>query len=247
MNTIQLTRCAVAVLAGALFLAAPVLAETVKGNGVMKTQARNVTGFTSVGLGIPARVEVRQGDTESVTVEADENLLPLIATDVKRGSLEIKPVNRRQHLESKAIRIVVQARKIEGLEVGGSGTITADALRAAGKLSLDIGGAGLIEVKQLSAERVDVAIGGSGDVRLAGTARRLEITIGGSGDITAQSLLTDEVEVDIAGSGDAQVAARKKLDVTIAGAGSVSYAGDPEVKQTIIGAGRVRRSGPLPQ
>jgi hypothetical protein len=231
-----------ALFCAAIVVAIPARADTVKGNGVVKTQARNVSGFTSVGLGLPARVEVRQGDTESVTVEADENLLPLIETTVKRGTLEIRAAQRNMKLESKTIKVVVQARRIDGLEIGGTGTIVADQLRTR-KLALDIGGAGHIDVKKVEAEKIDISIGGSGDVKLAGTAKRLEITIGGSGDITAPTLMAEEVEVDIAGSGAAQVAASKKLDVTIAGAGSVVYTGDPVVKKTVIGAGRITKSG----
>lgn len=231
-----------ALFCAAIVVAVPARADTVQGNGVVKTQVRNVSGFTSVGLGLPARVEVRQGDAESVTVEADENLLPLIETTVKRGTLEIRAAQRNMRLDSKAIKVVVQARKIDGLEIGGSGTIVAEQLRTA-KLALDIGGAGHIEVKKVEAEKVDISIGGSGDVKLAGTTKRLEVSIGGSGDITAPALMADEVEVDIAGSGAAQVAASRKLDVTIAGAGSVSYTGDPVVKKTVIGAGRITKSG----
>jgi hypothetical protein len=234
-----------ALLCGAFLVAAPALAETVKGNGAIRTQARTVSGFTGVGLGISARVEVRQGDAEGVTVEADENLLPLIETVVKDGTLQIKPARRNLSLESSAIKVVVQARRIDSLALGGSGSISADALRA-GKLSLEVGGSGSIDLKHVQADQMKVEIGGSGDVKLGGSAKRLDVSIGGSGDIAAAALVADEVEVAIGGSGSAQVAARKLLDVSIAGSGSVSYSGDPQVTQTIVGVGRIKRAGPLP-
>jgi len=237
-------RRAAVLLCGALLMAGPVLAETMKGNGAIRTQARSVSGFSGVALGINARVELRQGDTEGVTVEADENLLPLIETVVKDGTLEIRPSRRNLSLESNAIKLVVQARRIDHVALGGSGSITAEPLRA-GKLSLEIGGSGLVDLKRVQAEQVDVQIGGSGNMKLAGSARRLDVSIGGSGDIAAPGFVADQVKVAVGGSGTAQVAARTQLDVTIAGSGSVSYSGDPQVNQTIAGVGRVKRVGPL--
>ena len=229
-----------------ILAAAPALAETVKGNGVMRTEARQVSGFTSVGLGIAGKVEVKIGPTESVTVEADENLLPLIETSVKRGTLEIKSTRRNLSFDSRSIRIVVQAKQVEGLAIGGSGSIMSDALRAS-RLKFDIGGSGTIDVKRVDAERVEVSIGGSGDVKLAGTASKLDVSIGGSGGVVAPSLVADKVEISVAGSGAAQVAARSLLDVTLAGSGSVQYWGDPTVKRTVVGVGAIKRMGPLPQ
>src|SRR5207253_10866654 len=106
-----------------LSMAGPAFAETVTGNGVMRMQERPVAGFTGVALGIPAKVEVKLGTTEGITIEADENLLPLIETTVTRGSLDIKPSRRDLNLQSRAIRIVVQARQVDRLAIGGSGSI----------------------------------------------------------------------------------------------------------------------------
>lgn len=246
MKAFLLHRRLAAFLCGALLLAAPVLAETVKGNGTIRTQARPVTGFTAVALGLPAHVEIRQGNAEGLTIEAEDNLLPLIEATVQRGTLEIKPARNNLQLEAKAIRIVVQAKQLDGLAIGGSGTIAADALKA-GRLRLDLGGSGTFDIRGLRADRVVVAVGGSGNVRLAGSAARVSIAIGGSGNVDAPSLVADAAEVSIAGSGDAALAVRSSLQATIAGSGDIRYSGDPSVAQTVVGSGRIKRVGPLPQ
>jgi hypothetical protein len=246
MQTPALARLLIAFLCGAFVAASPVLAETAKGNGAIRTQSRAVSGFTGIGLGLHARVEVKQGATEGLTIEADENLLPLIETKVEHGSLEIKPVRRNLSLESTAIKLIVQVKQLDAIAVGGSGTVVSDALRGTA-LKVDIGGSGLVDIKRLDASSVAVNIGGSGDARLAGAVKKLAIAIGGSGGVAAPALLADEVQVSIAGSGDAAVAARSSLDVTIAGTGNVKYSGDPSISQTIVGSGRVKRVGPISQ
>jgi hypothetical protein len=229
-----------------LSLCGAALAETVAGNGVMRTQDRAATGFTGITLAIPARLEVKLGPTEGITIEADENLLPLIETAVKGNSLAIKPVRRNLNLESRGIRVVVQAKQVDRLAIGGSGSITADALR--GKdLALDIGGSGEIDIKRADADRVSVAIGGSGDVQVAGAAKHVKIAIGGSGTANAKSLVTDAADVTIAGAGDASVAARASLNVTIVGSGDVNYWGEPSLSKTVLGSGSIKHAGPLPR
>jgi hypothetical protein len=242
MNALLLHRRLAALLCGAFLLAAPVLAETVKGNGVIRTQTRSATGFTAIALGVPAHVEVKQGSAEGVTIETDDNLLPLIETTVERGTLEIKPVRNNLQLDSKAIRIVVQARQVEALAIGGSGTIVADPLKA-GRLKLELGGSGEFDIRRLQADRLVVAIGGSGNVKLAGATKRLSIAVGGSGNVDAPSLVADEAEVSVAGSGDTVLAVRSSLKATVAGSGNIRYSGDPSVAQTVVGSGRIRRIG----
>lgn len=237
---------ALATIASLSLAAAPALAETARGNGVMKTETRQVTGFTGVGLSVPGKLEVKLGPTESVTIEADENLLALIETTVKGGELEIRPIRRNLNFDAKAIRIVVQAKSIDSLSIGGSGSISAEQLRG-GKMKLDIGGSGSIDVKRLDAERLEIAIGGSGDIKAAGAVKSVAVSIGGSGDVTAQNLVADNADVTIAGSGDTSIAVRTKLDVTIVGAGAVSYWGDPQLKRTVLGSGSIKRLGALPQ
>ena len=235
-----------AVLAAALIAASPAWAETVKGSGNLRSEARTATGFTGVAVAVPAKVEVRIGATESVTIEADDNILPLIETSVSKGSLVIRPVRRNLSFEAKSIKVVVQARQVEELEISGTGSIQADSIRGP-KLKLGIAGAGSMDLSKLDTGKLDVSVAGSGDVKLTGSARQLDANIAGSGDIDAPAFVVDDADIDIAGSGAAQLGVRKTLDVSVAGSGAVRYFGDPEVKRTVLGAGTIRRGGPLPQ
>lgn len=249
MNTSFMSRRGAAITLSAAALLSVTLyawAETVRGNGKVVTQSRAVSGFTGVGLGLPAEVEVRIGTTEGVTIETDENLLPHIETVVKGGTLEIRAKQDRTNLQSKLMKVVVQARQIDHLKVGGSGSISADTLRSP-KLAFDIGGSGNIAVKHAEAEKVAVAIGGSGNAKLSGgKAGKLDVSIAGSGDVVAGSLQADDVDVTIAGSGDATVWARNNLKMSVAGSGDVQYYGHPQVKKSVAGSGSTKQLGAAP-
>jgi len=253
MNTSQpartLRRLVMAVFLAAFAAASGVAApwgDTVKGSGAVRKQDRPATGITAVELSIPAEVEVRIGANEGVTIETHENLLPLIESSVENGVLELKPVRKNLKLSTNHLRIVVTAREIRNLSIGGGGTIRAGMLRSP-RLELEIGGAGRIDIQQLEADSVDAEIGGSGNIALAGYARKLSIEIAGSGDVQATKLRAEEAVVSIAGSGSATLWPTNGLKVAIAGSGDVRYFGDPKTQTSVAGSGGIQRLGAAPR
>jgi len=221
--------------------------EQVQGSGRIVKQARQVGNFKGLSLGVPGHLELRIGNTESVTIEADDNLMPLIETVIDNGMLKIRPTKRNLNLESKSIRVVVQARSIERLALGGSGSIEADPLRAR-KLDVDLGGSGSIKLKGVESDTLAVALGGSGDLKAErGTVGKLSVSIGGSGDVDLGRVQANSASVTIAGSGEATVWPRNELSATIAGSGDVNYYGDPQVSKSTLGSGGVRRMGAAPK
>lgn len=213
----------------------------VQGNGIRRTEARNVSGFSGIALAVPGELELRLGPSESVTIEADENILPVIETTVSRGTLQIR-TRRGQDIDPTVLRIVVQARRIELLSLAGGGSIAADALKAPA-LKVDVGGSGSITLQRADIEALTVSMAGSGNANLAGRARELQVSVAGSGTVSAGALAADEARVSIAGSGLATVSARSSLKASIAGSGTVRYQGDPRVERSIAGSGDIQRIG----
>ena len=242
--------------AGALALiapAAPALAgsfswsgNTVKGSGTLQKQIRALAHFDTIELGMPGHVELRLGDSESVSVETDDNLLPLIETSVENGILKIHATRRNAALAPSALHFVVQAKNIERLKVGGSGSISAAGLRG-DKLQFDVGGSGSIEVQRLQAKAVKVAIGGSGNFKGDGATEQLSVAIGGSGGVEAGKLAAGTVQASIGGSGTAVVWARQTLAASIGGSGDIEYYGDPQLSRSVHGSGSVHRIGAAPR
>ena len=226
--------------------AAPWGSSTIEGNGVIKRQQRELGHFTGVANSLAAKVEVRIGNTESVTIETDENLLPLVETVIEDGMLKIQPARRHTNLRTRTMKIIVQAKSLDRISLGGSGTIDSDALRAR-KMQVDLGGSGTINLKGVEADSLSVNLGGSGDLNTAGgAAKNVSISIGGSGNVKLGAVRSDSVSVTIAGSGEATVWAKDALSLTVAGSGDVNYYGDPRVTKSVVGSGTARRLAGAP-
>jgi hypothetical protein len=219
--------------------------KTVSGSGNVKTENRNVANFTGIALSLGATVEVRQGNTESLTIEGDDNILPLIETVVEGASLKIRPLEKNTSFRTKNLKIIVNAKTIESLAIGGSGDIRANTLKTE-KLKVSIGGAGEVRITTLDTDTLSADIAGSGDMSVGGRANTLTSSIAGSGDIKAGKLEAKTVKLSIAGSGAAAVWATEALKVSIAGSGDVKYYGDAKVSKSVAGSGSIVRVGAGP-
>jgi hypothetical protein len=221
--------------------------KSVTASGNVKTETRDVTGFTGISLSLPAKVTIKQGNKEGLTIEADDNFLPLIETVVERGQLRIRPVEKNMHFKGRSMKlnITVDAINIESLSVSGSGDIIAAQLNSP-KLKTSIAGSGDVNIKALTAESVKASIAGSGDLNLGGSAKEFEASIAGSGTVKADRLKAKTVVLKIAGSGDATVWATDNMKLSIAGSGDVKYWGDAKVTQSVAGSGSIKRLGTAP-
>jgi hypothetical protein len=219
--------------------------KSVKGSGVMKTESRSAAGFTQISLSIPAKVELIQGSAEGVTIEGDDNIVPLVETEVKNGELRIRFADKNLSVSTKLLKLVVQVRTIEGLSVAGSGDVHSAQLQSA-TLKSSIAGSGDVNITRLDVDKLTVSIAGSGNFSAGGKAKIIETEIAGSGDIKIGNLEADAVKVSVAGSGDAIVWAKDSLKVSVAGSGDVKYYGDAKVSKSFAGSGSVKRLGSAP-
>ena len=197
-------------------------ADRVRGSGVVKAEPREVAGFSEVrveGSG-DVTIAVDPAGVESLLVEAEDNLLPLLKSEVRDGVLVLGVERDANISATRPIRYRLTAKELNGAAVVGSGSV-----RASG----------------INARDFDAAISGSGDMDLSGTADNIELTISGSGSYEAAHLRSKTARVKISGSGDATVNASEQLDAQISGSGSVRYSGDPKVEKHIAGSGSVAR------
>ena len=213
--------------------------EHVQGNGHITKQSRELGHFSALATSVGGNIEVRIGDTEGITIETDDNLQPLIETVIENGTLRIRPQKKDLQLDTRTMRIVVQARSLERIAVGGAGSVDAAHLRGH-KLDFDIGGSGSIDARDLQGDAVNIALGGSGNMKAGGRTDRLQVSIGGSGKVQAGQLAAHDVAVSIGGSGQATVNAVQNLNVSVAGSGDVGYYGNPQVAKTVMGSGAVK-------
>lgn len=204
---------------------------------------RVVSGFTGVALECIGDVYIQQGEEEALRIEASEDLMPLVTSEVEDGTLVLSMSddtgvwNRLRG--RKILKFYVTVKELDSIALSGAGDISCEKL-VSRSLDLTIRGAGDVEIKSLTADELSVGISGAGDCTLAGDVGSQSLKISGAGDYDGGELESRDATVSVSGAGDALVSASGALAVSITGAGSVRYKGDPAVTSSVRGVGSLR-------
>jgi hypothetical protein len=220
-------------------LAASIFKETVAGSGKAATEDRQVGPVTDVTLSGIGNLTIRQGDSPSLSVTADDNLLPFIETETSGKKLTIGTKSGFNLKPSKPITITLTVPKLERLSVSGAGNAAADKLSGE-NLTVKLSGAGNATLREVTCKTLSISLSGAGNAVLTGTAEKATATISGAGEIDASGFKVASAEVKVSGAGNAAVWATEELKAKVSGAGDVTYKGDPKVDKKVSGAGSVK-------
>lgn len=207
----------------------------IDGKGPVVEKELQLSNFSGVSLNISADVYLKQGNTQSVRVSAQQNIIDLLETNVEDNIWKIKT---EENIDDHApIKIYITVPRMTYVKLSGSGDIyTENTFTGNDVVEVGISGSGDLRFKT-TARSIQAAISGSGDIELDGSTEDLSISISGSGDIDAKELMSGNCEVRISGSGGAKVHATKNLNVRVSGSGDVYYKGSPNVQSRISGSG----------
>lgn len=215
--------------------------RSVRGNGNVTTSTRNEASFDGVSTAGSFDLYITQGEKFEIKIEAEENLMKYILTEVEGGVLKVrvkKGISLRPKLDMK---VYVTAPNFKLLSIAGSGNIIAETkITTTNTIDFSVAGSGNIKVPDVDAPNIIMRIAGSGNVNAGGQTKDVEYKIAGSGDIFCEGLKAENAKIKIAGSGDIKLYCSQNLDVNIAGGGDVHYFGNPvNVKQKIAGSGNL--------
>lgn len=208
----------------------------VRGSGHEVTVHRAVPAFERVAVGGDLRVEVRVGPARSVTLRGDDNLLPLVETEVRDGALHIRPTQKIRPRGE--IRVDVTVPSLDGVDVGGSGTVSVHGVHASAFDASVSGSADMDVDGDFGVLRSSVS--GSGSLVMRGTATEVAARVSGSGDLDLLGVPARAARVSVSGSGDVSVAPSERLDAEVSGSGDVRFSGRPRVQAHVSGSGSVR-------
>ncbi len=177
-------------------------------------------GFDHISVAGGGRVVVEVTGTESLVVEADDNLLEVLTVEVVDGDLRLGVAPYINIEPTQPVVYRISAARLDGVAVSGSASV---------------------EAAVIDTDRFDASIAGSGEIVPSGTVDDLDVTIGGSGRFEGANLLAQRGTVSVAGSGQALVNVTDDLHASVSGSGHIGYRGDPSVSSSLSGSGSIGR------
>ncbi len=217
----------------------------------MKKETRNIEIFDKINFKDFGTLILSQGEKEILTIEASEDLLAELTSEVCNGTLTLglegdwlsrigKTIFTLFSSEDRKVTYNLTVVDLKKVSISGQCKLTCDSLDA-GELQISISGLGDITFNRLDCDQLIVNISGRGEFSAAGRAKEQTIKISGSGDYHASELDSERAKISIAGQGNATLRTAEALDITISGMGQVNYYGRPKIHQTISGMGKAKR------
>lgn len=186
----------------------------VYGSGVDLSENRNVDTFTKIEMDSVSDLNIVIGDTQSIKITADNNLIDLIETTVNNGTLNI--TNKKQFNSLLGIKIDIVVVDLDSVILDGVGDIV---------------------ISNISGTDLKLENSGVGELTAKGTVTNLVAKLDGVGDLNLYELICDNINVSSDGVGDIEVYAIKSLSIYLNGVGSVYHKGIETIKITDNGVG----------
>lgn len=210
----------------------------IKGSGVMVDKARAVAPFSKLRVEGPLDVRLVAAASEALRVRADDNIEPLIQSQVEGDTLVLSLKPGASFSTRQDLRVAVEFKQLQALQIKGSGDVRIEVLRGE-RFDADLSGSGDLEIGLLEVREFNARVSGSGDVSLAGRAEQQDFQLSGSGDVSAAALSGTRVRARLSGSGDLRLGVAQELDAELSGSGDLAYSGRPKIKSQIHGSGEL--------
>jgi hypothetical protein len=209
------------------------------GSGNVTTQNKSIQGVNQVSLDGIGTLILKQGNQESLTIEAEDNIIPHIQSNVNGNKLSLS-YDYNMPAPTKTVKFYLTVKDLSSISISGAVKFETSDFKTQ---SLVISTSGYSEgsMSGLIINKLTVIISGAGKMNMAGTATDQTITISGGGDYQAKDLKSQNTTITINGAGEGTLNVSNILNVVIDGSGDISYIGNPQVSQQINGTGTVKQ------
>lgn len=202
-----------------------------------------VTSFDRVRISGPFDVTYAPG-SPGARVSGDSRIIERVEVRVDGSTLTLRmgPAGwgeRREAGPSAPIKVTLSSPTLTSASVLGGGRLSLGRVKGA-RLDLAIGGSGEIAAADAQVDQLSALLAGAGAMTLSGRAGKARLTIDGSGRIDATGMQADDLTVLVNGSGETRAAARYSANLTNAGLGTITVTGAPKCTVKAPAGGVVR-------
>lgn len=210
----------------------------IRGNGTVIQENRNVQeSFTVISASEGMNVFINQGNDFEITVEADENVLELIGTDVEQGELRIHAI---ENIGRATRNIYVTLPEITGMHASSGADIKATDGLNADRLRIDASSGGDIRAA-VTADEITASCSSGADIYLSGRTNLLTATASSGSDIKARDLIAQIAEANASSGADIELFADESLKANASSGADIRYDGECKLDYHKSSSGSVRK------
>ena len=198
----------------------------IRGNGNVETEDRKITSdFSAVKVSQGINLFITQGNDTDLSVEADENIIDLLVTEVQGDVLKIyfdKNVSRATRNVYLTSNKFSNIKSTSGASVKSEGTIKTKSITLRSSSGSDI-------KLNLNAQDVSCSASSGSDIDVKGIAVTFDGDASSGSHIDAEDLKAETSKVDVSSGASIDVYASKEITAHASSGGDIDYYGSPEV------------------
>jgi hypothetical protein len=197
----------------------------VVGSGRPATEMRPIEAFRTLRAENGFRVVVTKG-ARSLSVTADDNVVPLVETVVEGEALVLRLRPGTTLSTTRGLVAALSTDVLEGVTAGGGSQVTGP-VSAVATFPIDASGGAQLDLTGVMSSLVTVTASGGSSVTLAGSGTELRATVGGGSKVLSRDLVATKVTLDVSGGAEARVSASSEVTGTASGGSTVVVSGNP--------------------
>jgi len=200
------------------------IGPSVKGNGNVKEEVRQVGEFDQVKVSRGMNVYITQGSPAKVVVIADSNLHELIETKVEGGVLKITTKENIRWAEEKKVMVTVE--KLTGVGANSGGNVWSQSQIKSDNLKLNANsGANL--TMDVDAQSLSADCSSGANIKLSGLAKEAELETSSGANLKGEKLIAIQCKMSASSGGNVSSTVTGKLDAHASSGGNIAYYGEP--------------------
>jgi hypothetical protein len=192
----------------------------VKGTGDPIDKNFQVSDFHGIDVSSGFDVILVQGNSEDLTITAQENLFEHIIVKVDQGILRIYTERGMMIMATKPMKARISFKSIDNLQISGGGDVTAETPVNVLKLDVNVSGGGDLS-SVINTDELVCRLSGGGDADIDGNIKNYNLNVSGGGDVKSD-LNTAVIDCSVSGGGDLTLRCKEKVNnahISISGGG----------------------------
>lgn len=195
-----------------------------RGSGNIIKETRQLAEINSVSVSGSIKVDVKTGMVPSLTVEADDNIMPYVVTNVsdKNLSIKLKGIN---NLRNATIHIYLVVPILNKISTSASAEVrSAEAITNSDKISFTASSGSLINVN-VGAPSISAGASSGADIILSGRTKNLSAESSSGSSVNLFGLKSENATASASSGADIDIFASIGLNANASSGAKVNYKG----------------------
>lgn len=213
----------------------------IKGNRNVISESRTISSdFEKIDIQQGINLYLTQGNTTSLKVEADENILDLLITEVENNQLKI--YFKKNVYKAKARNVYLTTNTISSIEASSGASVKTENTWQANQFKLNTSSGSSVKIN-INASDVTSSSSSGSTIRLYGKTDTFSAKASSGSTIDADELITVDAITKVSSGANINVNVSRKLTAKASSGGSIDFEGNPtEINKETSSGGSVSGS-----